>query len=81
MLKHLRRWLGRGEPPAPDSAALAREEEFKARLRERCARFRRLLSANKSALEAMSDVANVEKKPNLEGNTMSCVLAPKKTGK
>ena len=56
MLKHLRRWLGRGEPPAPDSAALAREEEFKARLRERCARFRRLLSANKSALEAMSDV-------------------------
>ena len=56
MLKHLRRWLGCGESPAPDSAALAREEEFKARLRERCARFRRLLSANKSALEAMSDV-------------------------
>ena len=32
-------------------------------------------------VEAMSDVANVEKKPNLEGNTMSCVLAPKKVGK
>lgn len=32
-------------------------------------------------VEAMSDVANVEKKPNLEGNTMSCVLAPKKSGK
>ena len=56
VLKRLRRWLGRGEPPAPDPAELAREEEFKVRLRERCARFRRLLSANKSALEAMSDV-------------------------
>ncbi len=56
LLKHLRRWLGRGEPPAPDPAELAREEAFKVRLRERCARFRRLLSANKSALEAMSDV-------------------------
>ena len=32
-------------------------------------------------VEAMSDVANVERKPNLEGNTMSCVLAPKKAGK
>lgn len=56
VLKRLLRWLGRGEPPAPDPAELAREEEFKVRLRERCARFRRLLSANKSALEAMSDV-------------------------
>lgn len=56
LLKHLRRWLGREETPAPDPAELALEEEFKARLRERCARFRRLLSANKSALEAMSDV-------------------------
>lgn len=32
-------------------------------------------------VEAMSDIANVEKKSNLEGNTMSCVLAPKKSGK
>lgn len=32
-------------------------------------------------VEAMSDVANVEKKPKLEGNTMSCVLTPKKSSK
>ena len=31
-------------------------EEVKARFRERCARFRRLLSANKAALEAIADV-------------------------
>ena len=29
-------------------------------------------------LEAMSEIAVVEKKPQLEGNTMSTVLAPKK---
>ena len=28
--------------------------------------------------EALSEVANVEKRPSLEGNIMSCVLAPKK---
>ncbi|MGE9986419.1 PEP/pyruvate-binding domain-containing protein [Desulfovibrio sp. SGI.169] len=56
LLKLLRRWLDRGKASAPAPAEQAREEEFKKRLRERCARFRRLLSANKSALEAMSDV-------------------------
>ena len=29
-------------------------------------------------VEASSDIASVEKKPLLEGNTMSCVLAPKR---
>ena len=29
-------------------------------------------------IEAMSEVAVVEKKPSMEGNTMSTVLAPKK---
>ena len=29
-------------------------------------------------VEASSDIASVEKKPWLEGNTMSCVLAPKR---
>ena len=29
-------------------------------------------------LDKMSDIATVEKKPSLEGNTMSTVLAPKK---
>lgn len=52
----LRKWLGREGSEEPDAEQLAREEAFKARLRERCARFRRLLSANKTALEAMSDV-------------------------
>lgn len=56
LLKYLRHWLGRERPSEPDPAVLAREEELKARLRERCARFRRLLSANKRALEAMSEV-------------------------
>ena len=27
---------------------------------------------------ALSEIANVEKKPSLEGNIMSCVLGPKK---
>ena len=29
-------------------------------------------------VEQLSDIATIEKKPALEGNTMSCVLAPKK---
>ena len=56
MLDCLRRLLGREGSQEPDAEQLAREEAFKARLRERCARFRRLLSSNKTALEAMSDV-------------------------
>ena len=32
-------------------------------------------------VEAMEDIASVEKKPNLEGNTLTCVLAPKKKNK
>lgn len=55
VLNALRRWLGRGSAE-PDPEAQAREEALKARLRERCARFRRLLASNKSALEAMSEV-------------------------
>ncbi|MEG0506129.1 MAG: translation initiation factor IF-3, partial [Longicatena sp.] len=31
-----------------------------------------------SFTEEIADIANVEKRPLLEGNTMSCVLAPKK---
>ena len=31
-----------------------------------------------SFTEEIADIAVVEKKPALEGNTMSCVLAPKK---
>lgn len=57
VLESLRRLFGGRKADDPlDSEELAREEEFKACLRERCARFRRLLAANKNALEAMSDV-------------------------
>lgn len=56
VLDCLRKWLGREGSDEPDAEQLAREEAFKAHLRERCARFRRLLSSNKTALEAMSDV-------------------------
>ncbi len=31
-----------------------------------------------SFIEEIADIANVEKRPSLEGNTMSTVLAPKK---
>ena len=51
--ERLQKWLGRGASREPDAEQLAREEAFKARLRERCTRFRRLLSSNKAALEAM----------------------------
>lgn len=56
LLDCLQKLLGREDSQEPDAEQLAREEAFKARLRERCARFRRLLSSNKTALEAMSDV-------------------------
>ena len=56
LLDCLRKLLGGDDSQEPDAEQLAREEAFKARLRERCARFRRLLSSNKTALEAMSDV-------------------------
>ena len=56
LLDCLRKLLGHDDSQEPDAEQLAREEAFKARLRERCARFRRLLSSNKTALEAMSDV-------------------------
>lgn len=56
LLDSLKKLLGREGSLEPDAEQLAREEAFKARLRERCARFRRLLSSNKTALEAMSDV-------------------------
>ncbi|MTJ92377.1 MAG: phosphoenolpyruvate synthase [Desulfovibrio sp.] len=56
LLDCLRKLLGHEDSQEPDAEQLAREEAFKARLRERCARFRRLLSSNKTALEAMSDV-------------------------
>lgn len=55
LFERLGKWLGRGNLEQ-NLAQLEREEAFKARIRERCTRFRRLLSANKTALEAMSDM-------------------------
>ena len=50
----LRHLLGGQKELSPED--LAHEEELKKQLRERCARFRRLLSSNKNALEIMSEV-------------------------
>ena len=54
ILARLRQLLGGQKELSPED--LAREEELKKQLRERCARFRRLLSSNKNALEIMSEV-------------------------
>lgn len=59
LLQKLARMLGMASPqktsPEHDAAEEA-AEEIRQRFRERCSRFRRLLAANKSALEAMADV-------------------------
>lgn len=44
------------QPPAPSAADEAAADALRARFRERCAHFRRLLSANKAVLETMADV-------------------------
>jgi pyruvate,water dikinase len=57
VLSLLRRLFG-GNPAAGEARGedSAHEAAFRVRLQERCERFRRLLSANKKALEAMSDI-------------------------
>lgn len=55
LFTRLQRWLG-AAPHEPDAESLAREEALRAKLRERCQCFRHLLSSNKLALEAMSDI-------------------------
>ncbi|MDR1660663.1 MAG: phosphoenolpyruvate synthase [Desulfovibrio sp.] len=57
MLSLLRRLFG-GKPAVGDGRGeeSAHEAAFRERLQERCERFRHLLSANKKALEAMSDM-------------------------
>lgn len=56
--ERLRRLFGR-EETLPDAGEEAREEAVKAVVRRRCESFRRLLSANKGALEAMSDMEDL----------------------
>lgn len=46
--------FGAAPPPSPE--AIAAEEALRQHTVERCRRFRRLLSANKSALEGMADM-------------------------
>ena len=70
-LRQARKW-------ASDGMKVKIDMRFRGRLITRVEVGRKIMN---EFVEAMSDVANVEKKPNLEGNTMSCVLAPKKTGK
>lgn len=55
--EHLCRWGGWKKQPCPvDPVLQAREEAVKVAVRRRCDGFRRLLSANKRALEAMSSI-------------------------
>ena len=58
MVSSLLRRLFGGKSAAGDGRGeeLAHEAAFRARLQERCERFRRLLSANKKALEAMGGI-------------------------
>ena len=51
LTQRLRQWFCPTPEPTPEAEELLRE-----RLRERCKRFRQLLSANKAALEVMSEI-------------------------
>ena len=70
-LRQARKW-------AQDGMKVKIDMRFRGRLITRIEVGRKIMN---EFVEAMSDVANVEKKPSLEGNTMSCVLAPKKVSK
>ncbi len=52
----IRKFFWGGEDAVASPEDLAREEELRKRVREHCAHFRRLLTANKTALEVMSDM-------------------------
>lgn len=67
-LKHARKWIESGMKVKIDM-------RFRGRLITRQEVGKQIMD---QFLEKISDVAVVEKKPSLEGNTMSTVLAPKK---
>lgn len=70
-LKHCREWIADGQKVRIDMRFRGRMITRKEVGEEVMNRF----------CESMSDVATVDKKPSMEGNTMSVVLAPKKGNK
>lgn len=67
-LRHATKWIEAGMKVKVDM-------RFRGRLITRVEVGKKIMN---DFLEAMSEIAVVEKKPQLEGNTMSTVLAPKK---
>lgn len=67
-VRHARKWIEQGMKVKVDM-------RFRGRMMTRQEVGRQIMN---QFLEAMQDIANVEKKPSLEGNTMSVTLAPKK---
>ena len=67
-LKHAQKWINAGMKVKIDM-------RFRGRMISRQEVGKEIMN---QFLDKMSDIATVEKKPSLEGNTMSTVLAPKK---
>jgi len=67
-LKHARKWLSEGMKVKVDM-------RFRGRLITRLDVGKKVMN---EFMESVSDIANVEKYPTLEGNMMHCIIAPKK---
>lgn len=67
-MRHARGWI-------EDGMKVKVDMRFRGRLITRLEVGKKIMN---SFIEEISDIANVEKRPSLEGNTMSTVLAPKK---
>lgn len=67
-MRHARKWV-------EDGMKVKVDMRFRGRLITRLEVGKKIMD---SFIEEISDIASVEKKPLLEGNTMSTVLAPKK---
>lgn len=67
-MRHARKWI-------EDGMKVKVDMRFRGRLITRLEVGKKIMD---SFIEEISDIASVEKKPLLEGNTMSTVLAPKK---
>ena len=68
-MRHARKWI-------EDGMKVKVDMRFRGRLITRLEVGKKIMD---SFMEEISDIASVEKRPLLEGNTMSCVLTPKKT--
>lgn len=67
-MRHARKWI-------EDGMKVKVDMRFRGRLITRLEVGKKIMD---SFIEEISDIASVEKKPTLEGNTMSCVLSAKK---